>query len=129
MMLALLLLCLTRYILNLLSQMTAISGALSLGSCFKSQAGAWKDCASETSVIHSHFMFTFAWCFSIASISGPSSRQKQILASLLYNRLTCLTPNSSVGAAHNSFKFSSLKGTLWTSKNTGIYERISATRI
>ena len=90
----------------------------------KTQTELWNGCASETSVIHSHFMLTFAWCFSIASISGPSSKQKQIFASLLYNRLTWRTPNSSVGDTHNSFKFASLKGTLWTSKNTGIHKII-----
>lgn len=81
-------------------------------SVVKTQSERWKGCARETSVIHSHFMFTFAWCFSIASISGPSSKQKQTFASLLYKRLTWRTPNSSVGDAHNSFKFASLKGTL-----------------
>ncbi len=81
-------------------------------SVVKTQSERWKGCASETSVIHSHFMLTFAWCFSIASISGPSSKQKQTFASLLYKRLTWRTPNSSVGDAHNSFKFASLKGTL-----------------
>ena len=87
----------------------------------KIQTEPGKGCASETSVIHSHLMLTFAWCFSIASMLGPSSKQKQIFASLLYKRLTWRTPNSSVGDTHNSFKFASLKGTLWTSKNTGIY--------
>jgi hypothetical protein len=81
-------------------------------SVVKTQSERWKGCARETSVIHSHFMLTFAWCFSIASISGPSSKQKQTFASLLYKRLTWRTPNSSVGDAHNSFKFASLKGTL-----------------
>ena len=55
------------------------------------------DLTCSASKIKSHFKFTSAWCFSIASFEGPSKMQNNLSSFSLKSNSTCLTPCSSMG--------------------------------